>query len=314
MSAIGTPELDAVAREVEGKMEHIRPEKKIDSVLRGPGFHMVGDGFRVQNYLAPGSALNRKTSPFLLLDSMPPTMLPPTEGHIRGVGPHPHRGFETVSLAFAGSVEHHDSFGHSGVIGPGDVQWMTAGSGILHREYHEKNFARTGGLMHFMQIWVNLPQAEKMHKPRYQALTAGQMGRVALPHGAGEVRVIAGQYGEARGPAQTFTPIQMFDIRLNAGGAAAFSLPEKENVLLMTMLGEAAVNGRETQAMDLTLFAHTGESLRVEARSDAHLVLLAGEPIDEPIAAYGPFVMNTDTEVLQAMADFRRGRFGYLEA
>lgn len=287
-------------------------EKKIAQVFQGPRFHMVGDGFRVKNYLSPGGPLTRQTSPFLLLDYMPRQMVEPTENAKRGVGPHPHRGFETVSLAFAGSVVHKDSAGNGGVIGPGDVQWMTAGSGVLHSEYHEKNFARAGGAMHFMQIWVNLPAAQKMHKPRYQALTAEQMGPVILPNNAGVVKVIAGSFQGVRGPAETFTPLNLFDVTLHPQGKVEFSFPETENTSVMVMEGEVWINGRAAHPEDFVLFENRGETVVIEADSEAHLVFLNGEPIDEPVAAYGPFVMNSEGEILKAMADFRGGRFGYL--
>jgi redox-sensitive bicupin YhaK (pirin superfamily) len=288
--------------------------KKIAAIHPGPDFYMVGDGFRVKNYIAPGGALSRRTSPFLLLDYLPRQIQPPTESEKRGVGPHPHRGFETVSLAFEGSVAHEDSAGNGGVIGPGDVQWMTAGSSILHREYHEKNFARNGGPMHFMQIWVNLPRKDKMHPPRYQALTAEQMGRVALPNKAGEVRVIAGTYQGAKGPALTFTPLNLLDIRLKAGGLAEFSFPAKDNASLLVLEGDVEINGNRAKSQDFVLFANEGETIAVRAESPAQLVMMQGEPIDEPLVAYGPFVMNSEEEIYQALQDLRSGKFGHLDA
>jgi len=287
--------------------------KKIATIIKGPAFHMVGDGFRVKNYIAPGSALSKKTSPYLLLDYLPEQIQPPTTNEKRGVGPHPHRGFETVSLSFAGSVVHKDSAGNGGVIGPGDVQWMTAGSGILHSEYHEKEFARKGGPMHFMQIWVNLPKSHKMHPPRYQALTASQMGRAVLPDNSGEVSVIAGSYQGAKGPAKTFTPINLFNIRMKSGGHAEFSFPAAENTALMVLSGDVTINSQKVKAHDLVLFANGGEKIEVKAETEAQLVLLNGESIDEPMVAYGPFVMNTEEEIMQAVNDYRGGKFGHLE-
>jgi redox-sensitive bicupin YhaK (pirin superfamily) len=289
-------------------------QKSLAGRIQPPPFHMVGNGFRVRNYIGPGSPLSRRTSPFLLLDYLPPQMQTPTE-ETRGVGPHPHRGFETVSLAFAGRISHLDSAGNGGVIGSGDVQWMTAGSGVLHREYHEREFARAGGPMHFMQIWVNLPRAHKMHPPRYQALMAQDMGRAPLPDGGGEVRVIAGEYAGAKGPANTFTPVNLFDMSLNPGGRAEFSFPARENTALMVMEGEVTVNGREAKAEEFILFANTGEDIvvRADVVSGARAILLNGEPIDEPLAAYGPFVMNTEEEIHQALTDLRAGKFGHLD-
>ena len=248
----------------------------------------------------------------MLLDYGAPFDYPPLREGRRGVGPHPHRGFETVTIAFQGSVAHHDSTGNGGVIGPGDVQWMTAASGILHREYHEENFARKGGTMQMAQLWVNLPRAHKMDAPGYQAITADQIGVVSLP-GGGEVRVIAGEYGGVTGPAKTFTPVQLFTARIPAGAGADFAFPERHNAALLVMGGEVAVNGETASANDFVLFENEGESIRVDAKSDAELLILGGEPIDEPVVAYGPFVMNTEREITEAIEDFNRGAFGRLD-
>jgi redox-sensitive bicupin YhaK (pirin superfamily) len=290
-------------------------ERKIHGVFRGAPFHWVGDGFRVSNYFPGGNQFGRRISPYVLFDYHPAHAYPPTDNARRGVGPHPHRGFETVTLAFAGSVEHRDSAGHGGVIHPGDVQWMTAAAGVLHREYHEGAFARAGGPMHMAQIWVNLPAAHKMDPPRYQGLTAAQMGRVELPGGAGHVRVIAGAYQGVKGPAATVTPIDMFDITLGARARLPLSFPARENVALLVMGGAVTVNGKvAAEALDLVLFESAGEDIVVEARSKAQLLLLGGEPIDEPVVQYGPFVMNTEQEIRQAIFDFNSGKFGQLDA
>jgi len=292
----------------------VTAERSISGVYRGSSFHWVGDGFRVTNYFPSGNDLGRRISPYILLDYHPPFNYPPTASEHRGVGPHPHRGFETVTVAFEGSVAHHDSFGNGGVIGPGDVQWMTAASGILHREYHAKEFALAGGTMHMMQIWVNLPKAHKMDKPRYQAIVGEQMGQVELADGSGHVRVIAGSYLGIKGPATTFSPINMFDIRLKAKGRIELSFPSHENTALMIFNGDAKING-ETEAggLDFVLFENDGENILVEAKTDSHFLLLNGEPIDEPVIQYGPFVMNTEQEIRQAFADFNSGKFGFLE-
>jgi redox-sensitive bicupin YhaK (pirin superfamily) len=288
--------------------------RQIDAIYAASPPHWVGDGFRVRGYFSAIRDAQRKLSPFLLLDYHAPHDYAPTTNPRRGVGPHPHRGFETVTLAFQGSVAHHDSAGNGGVIGPGDVQWMTAGSGILHREYHEEQFARRGGTMHMAQIWVNLPRAHKLEAPRYQTLPAEGMGQVALPDEAGLVRVIAGQYAGTRGPAKTFTPVTMLDVRLNAGGRFEHALPARHNAALLVMKGELAIDEQARATSEsLVLFAHEGERIALQARSAAHLLVLAGEPIDEPVVAYGPFVMNSEREIEQAITDFERGRFGHLD-
>jgi redox-sensitive bicupin YhaK (pirin superfamily) len=288
-------------------------ERKIEGIYQGPPAHMVGDGFRVMGYFNVIPDAERKLSPFLLLDYHAPHNYPPLANGRRGVGPHPHRGFETVSLAFQGSVAHQDSTGAGGVIGPGDVQWMTAASGILHREYHEESFARRGGPMQFVQLWVNLPSSHKMDPPRYQALTASQMGQHELPDGGGVVRVIAGEYRGTKGPAKTFTPINLFDLQLNEGGRAELSFPASENAALSVMGGEATLNGRRAVTNDFVLFANEGERITVESTAGARLLVMNGEPIREPIAAYGPFVMNTRQEIVEAIDDLRRGKFGHLD-
>jgi redox-sensitive bicupin YhaK (pirin superfamily) len=287
-------------------------ERRIAGVYRGDGFHWVGDGFRVTNYFPSGNDLAQRISPYLLFDYHAPFTYAPTSGQPRGVGAHPHRGFETVTLAFEGRVAHHDSTGNSGVIGPGDVQWMTAASGILHKEYHEAEFARSGGTMHMAQIWVNLPSAHKMDPPRYQALAADQMGTVPLPDGAGLVRVIAGECNGVKGPAVTVSPVNLFDIHLNAGGGVQLSFPAGENTALLVLDGEVTINGNRAAALDFVLFENEGEAIAIRAETKAHLLLLNGEPIDEPVVQYGPFVMNTQEEIRQAVLDFRAGKFGQL--
>jgi quercetin 2,3-dioxygenase len=229
------------------------------------------------------------------------------------VGPHPHRGFETVTLAFEGSVAHHDSAGNSGVIGPGDVQWMTAASGILHREYHEEGFARAGGAMHMMQLWVNLPRRHKMDPPRYQGITAGDIPAIALP-GGGTLHLVAGNHGGVTGPAKTFSPVHLSHARLPAGAALELAFPAAHNAAILVMSGEIAVAGQAARALDLVSFANDGEVLRATATSEAHVLVLGGEPLDEPVVQYGPFVMSTEAEIRQAILDFQAGRFGELPA
>lgn len=288
-------------------------ERKINGIYRGDGIHWVGDGFRVSNYI-PFNNFAQKISPYVLLDYHPPFAYPPARNGKRGVGVHPHRGFETVTLAFEGSVAHEDSSGNAGMIGPGDVQWMTASSGILHKEYHEEEFARAGGTMHMAQIWVNLPRAHKSDPPRYQGILAARMGLVNLPDGAGEVRVVAGEYDGVKGPAMTFSPIDMFEIRLNPNGRVPLFFPARENVGILVLNGAVSVNGKtNATALDFLLFENEGEDIMVEAPAGAHLLVLNGEPIDEPVAQYGPFVMNTQQEIREAIADFNNGKFGHLE-
>jgi quercetin 2,3-dioxygenase len=291
-----------------------RAERKVTGVFQGAGFHWVGDGFRVSNYFPSGNNFAHRISPFLLFDYHAPYAHPPTSQPDRGVGSHPHRGFETVTLAWQGSVAHHDSAGNAGVIGPGDVQWMTAGSGILHKEYHAADYARAGGPMHMAQIWVNLPSSAKMTAPGYQGIVDGDIGRVTLPDNAGYVRVIAGEYEAVKGAARTFTPLNMFDIHLNAGGRIAFAFPAEQNTGLMVLNGKISVNGKTpAQTLDFVLFENDGERIVVEASTDAHLLLLNGEPINEPVVQHGPFVMNTEQEIRQAIVDFNAGKFGHME-
>ncbi len=285
--------------------------RAIEGTYKGAPFHMVGDGFRVSNYFPMGNDFGERFSPFLLLDYNAPYDFGPSHA-TRGVGAHPHRGFETVSIAYEGWVEHHDNHGNHGIIGPGDVQWMTAGSGLLHKEYHEKEFAKRGGTFHFVQLWVNLPREHKMHPPKYQELPKETMGLVRLPDGGGEVRVIAGEYNGTRGPASTFSPIHLFDLRLNRGGVAQFGLPATYHTAAIVLRGSVKIN--EAQVAEegaFVLFGNVEGDIRVEGLTDDALVLvLSGEPLGEPVFQYGPFVMNTREEVMQAYADFQAGKMG----
>jgi redox-sensitive bicupin YhaK (pirin superfamily) len=289
-----------------------RALRRIEGIYAAPGFHWVGDGFRVAGYFSAIPDAVRKLSPFLLLDYHPTYNYAPAT-RPRGVGVHPHRGFETVTIAWQGSVAHHDSSGGGGVIGPGDVQWMTAASGILHKEYHEESYARRGGPFQMAQLWVNLPRAHKMAAPRYQALTADQIGLVQLPADAGVVRIVAGEFAGVKGPAKTHTKIDLFDVRLNSGGAVELEFAARDNAALLVMQGELTVNDRPATAHDFVVFENAGERIVIRAGSEAQLLVLSGEPIDEPVVQYGPFVMNTDREIAQAFADFNAGKFGQLE-
>lgn len=272
---------------------------------------MVGDGFKVHNFF-PGRLGLHRMSPFFLMDYGSKTVIPPSETP-RGVGAHPHRGFETVTLAFHGRVAHHDSAGNSGVIGEGDVQWMTAGSGILHKEYHEREFARKGGLMQMVQLWVNLPARHKMTAPRYQEIKGADLGVYDLPDGKGRVEVVAGEFRGAKGPARTFTPIQVYKVILAEGAALDLDFPATHNTGLLAIEGAWESGGREVPADHFALFANEEGSLSVRAKAEGRALILSGEPIDEPIVAYGPFVMNTQREIYRAVEDFQAGKFGRLD-
>lgn len=288
--------------------------RKLERVLTPPRPHMVGDGFRVHQYIpsALGAGFERM-DPFIMMDYNSKFYFPPTD-EPRGVDVHPHRGFETVTIAYKGSVAHHDSAGNSGVIGEGDVQWMTAASGILHKEYHEENFSKAGGDFQMVQLWVNLPAKDKMSAPKYQGITNGQMKKVALPDDAGTVEVIAGEYQGEKGPAFTFTPVHMLNAKLNKGGKATFSFPQNFNTAILVVEGNIKVNNQEEIHTDgLGLFENNGDTFTIKALDNATVLVLSGEPINEPIAAQGPFVMNTRSEIVQAISDFNMGKFGYLE-
>jgi len=251
----------------------------------------------------------KQLSPFLLLDYAGPADFTPTS-QPRGVGLHPHRGFETVTIVYKGEVAHHDSTGQGGVIGPGDVQWMTAGGGILHEEFHSKSFSESGGPLEMVQLWVNLPAKDKMVRPGYQAIVDGDIPAVALPGNAGTVRVIAGEYDGHAGPARTFTPMQVWDMRLKQGHISELKVPDGWNAALIVLRGTVRVNESPVAGeAQMVLLDRVGEGACVEASTDAVVLLLAGEPIDEPIVGYGPFVMNSQEEITQALADFNSGRF-----
>jgi len=274
--------------------------------------HWVGDGFPVRSlfsYNGQGQAV----SPFLLLDYAGPHVFEPTEAR-RGVGQHPHRGFETVTIVYDGEVEHRDSSGAGGVIGPGDVQWMTAAGGLIHEEFHSRGFAKAGGPFRMVQLWVNLPAKDKMAAPGYQPIVSADIPVVELAGGAGRVRVIAGEHAGAKGPARTFTPINVWDVQLNRGGEIELDLPEGHTALLVTLSGKASVNGEEVGAAEVLLLDRAGRGASLAAETDAHVLVLTGEPIDEPIVGYGPFVMNTEAEIRQAIDDFNNGRFGQIAA
>lgn len=285
--------------------------KSIQAVHSAPGRHWVGDGFPVRS-LFSYDGLGRELSPFLLLDYASPTEFTPT-AHRRGVGEHPHRGFETVTIVYAGEVSHRDSAGGGGTIGPGDVQWMTAGGGIVHEEFHSEAFGRQGGTMHMVQLWVNLPAADKMTPPTYQSLLKKGIPVVELAGGRGSLRVIAGEYAGARGPAHTFSPIDVWDVKLKAGGSLRFDAPAKRTLALVVLDGTIKANGQAAAESQLVVFDREAGEVKIEAEGDAAVLVLSGEPLNEPIVGYGPFVMNTEREIMQAVEDFNRGRFGKIK-
>lgn len=282
--------------------------KQLSFIKRSNGEYWVGDGFPVRNMFSYRDIAS-EMSPFLLLDYAGPTEFPPTTQRL-GVGQHPHRGFETVSIVFEGQVSHHDSMGVGGSIGPGDVQWMTAGAGIIHEEYHGDDYARTGGPFEMIQLWVNLPAKDKMTPPAYQGITRAQIPLQLLPNEAGAVRVIAGAYEGAQGPAKTFTPMNIWDMHLNAGGRASLMLPAGHTTAVFVIRGAVRVgDAHVVRTAELAVMQREGEQLLLEADTDSHVLLLNGAPLNEPVVGHGPFVMNSWEEIDQAIRDYNEGRF-----
>ncbi|ULT72723.1 pirin family protein [Pseudomonas sp. BC42] len=287
--------------------------KNIIGIYTAPRPHWVGDGFPVRTLFSYDN-LGQHISPFLLLDHAGPAQFSPTTAR-RGVGEHPHRGFETVTIVYDGEVEHRDSTGSGGKIGPGDVQWMTAASGIIHEELHSSEFARRGGNLEMVQLWVNLPAKDKLAAPGYQSILAADIAQIPLPGNAGSLRLIAGEYDGQRGPACTFTPIEVWDLRLQSGKYLELPLQAGRNTALVVLRGTVQVNGRErVEQGQLALLERDGELISLQAGSDAIVLLLSGEPIDEPIVGHGPFVMNSEAQIHQAFIDYQSGRFGRMDA
>ncbi len=284
-------------------------QKKVLGTYGAGSDHWVGDGFPVKN-LFPSNGI--EMSPFLMLDYAGPVHFEPATNQ-RGVGEHPHRGFETVTIAYQGSVGHRDSAGNSGVIRPGDVQWMTAASGVVHEELHEEEFTKNGGVFEMVQLWVNLPKAQKMSEPRYQAITKAQIPVIEL-EGGGHARVIAGELLGRLGPARTFTPVNIFDVILKAGERFELPLPDGHNAAVVLRKGDVLLNGMDHLSGEALIAPLTeeGDSVTLEAKADTQLLILSGEPILEPVESYGPFVMNTREEIHQAVEDYRAGRMGRL--
>lgn len=288
--------------------------KTVELVAAPPTPHFVGDGFRVHNFIPGGFRMDMKRmDPFIMMDYNSKYVFPPSNSP-KGVGVHPHRGFETVTIAYKGRVAHNDSSGGGGIIGEGDIQWMTAASGVLHKEFHEEEWSKTGGEFQMVQLWVNLPKKDKMSPPKYQAIQYADIKRVELANDAGTIEVIAGNYDGIKGAASTFSPVHMMNAKLKKGGKASFNFPAQYNTVLLAIEGSFNVNAKDEVATDhLALMANDGESFEIEATNDAVILVLSGEPLNEPIASHGPFVMNTQEELVQAFDDFNKGKFGYLE-
>lgn len=288
--------------------------RSIENIFRGSMPHMVGDGFKVAQYLPAGVSRMDRLSPFFLLDYHAPYYYEPTSSR-RGVGAHPHRGFETVTIAYEGKVEHHDNKGNHGIIGPGDVQWMTAASGIMHKEYHEEEFGKNGGTLHMIQLWVNLPANKKMSEPKYQTLLKENMGALKLEDNQGEISIIAGEAQGVKGPASTFTNINLYNVNLKNKGKITLNEPNNFNTGIMVLKGDVKVNGdKVAKEKDFVIFNNEEGDILVESLTENSLfVVLSGEPINEPIQSHGPFVMNTREELYEAYDDLRDGKFGTTE-
>lgn len=283
--------------------------KTLDTILRNDSAHWVGDGFPVRSlfsYHGDTAAI----SPFLLFDYAGPWNFEPVEGRPRGVGQHPHKGFETVTIVYDGEVSHRDSTGGGGTIGAGEVQWMTAGSGVLHEEFHSPGYSKTGGPFRMVQLWVNLPAKDKLVPARYQAITRETIPEVAFD--GGRARIIAGAFGEVEGPAQTFTPINLWDVRLDAGATATLPLPDGHTTMIAVLSGHVTIDGEGVGEAEIARLSRSGDAARIAADGDSIVLVMTGEPIDEPVVGHGPFVMNTEGEIREAIAAFNAGKFGTL--
>ena len=289
--------------------------KQVEMVLAPREPHYVGDGFRVHNFIPSGYCLTmQRMDPFIMLDYGAKFNFPPSPNKAKGVGVHPHRGFETVTIAYKGSVAHHDSGGGGGVIGEGDVQWMTAASGVLHKEYHSEAFSKKGGEFQMVQLWVNLPAKDKMSAPKYQAISNNQIPKIEVPNNGGFIEVIAGNYEGNIGVATTFSPVHLYNAKLKNAGEASFSFPSNYNTGILVIEGSVVVNGMEDVPLDhFALLSNVGDSFTIKASENSIVLILSGDPLLEPIAAHGPFVMNTRQEIKQAFEDYENGKFGILE-
>jgi redox-sensitive bicupin YhaK (pirin superfamily) len=285
--------------------------KKVLETLRNEDGHWVGDGFPVRSLFSYQGDTDA-VSPFLLFDYAGPHVFEPNEGAPRGVGQHPHRGFETVTIVYDGEVSHRDSTGGGGTIRTGDVQWMTAGNGIIHEEFHSRGFSKTGGPFRMVQLWVNLPARDKNTPPAYQAITEEQIPTVAFD--GGKARIIAGTFGDTKGPARTFTPVNLWDVRLDAGSEATLPLPDAHNSMIAVLAGHVSIGDTGLGEAEIARLSNDGSDVTLRADRDSIILVLTGEPIDEPVVGYGPFVMNSQAEIRKAIADFNAGRFGRMSA
>jgi hypothetical protein len=284
----------------------------VEGVLSPTNTHMVGNGFKVMNFFPGGKGFEERMSPFFLLDFNAEVSYPPSEIS-RGVGVHPHRGIETITFAYKGSVEHHDSKGNHGIIKPGDIQWMTAGGGVLHKEYHEQTYLKQGGAFEMLQLWINLPKAHKMTPAKYQSIVHTEKPAVHLPGNMGTVYVVAGEYNNVKGIASTFSPVNMYDMHLNAGADFKFTLPANYNTGILIVDGNVSVNGHNAPENHYVQLKNEAGDIHIRAAKNTVLLVLSGEPLNEPYVSYGPFVMNTEDEIKQAIEDYNAGKFGFLK-
>lgn len=284
----------------------------VEGVLPPTNTHMVGNGFKVMNFFPNGRGFEERMSPFFLLDFNAEVSYPPSDIS-RGVGVHPHRGIETITFAYKGGVEHHDSKGNHGIIGPGDIQWMTAGGGVLHKEYHEQTYLKKGGAFEMLQLWINLPKKHKMAPAKYQSIVHSSKPKVALPNNMGEVYVVAGEYDGVKGVASTYSPVHMYDIHYNAHADFSFSLPGNYNTGILVVDGAVTVNDHKVPENHFVQLKNEAGEIHIKASKRGILLVLSGEPLNEPYVNYGPFVMNTEEEIHQAIEDYNAGKFGFLK-
>ncbi|MEI6728601.1 MAG: pirin family protein [bacterium] len=287
------------------------PLRSIEAIFNPPPHHWVGDGLKVHNFI-PTRIPMQRISPFVMMDYGATNYFPPSDTP-KGVGAHPHRGFETVTIAYKGKIAHHDSKGNSGVIGEGEVQWMTAGSGILHKEYHEEEFSKKGGDLQMVQLWVNLPAKDKMTEPKYQALTKDKIVKLELPGNSGVAEIIAGDFLGKTGPAFTFSPVTLVSLKLNSGADFSFELPKENNATILVLEGDVEINSKQVSQNQMVLFTNDAEKIEIKAETESILLIMSGQPLNEPIFSYGPFLMNTKAEIIKAFEDFEAGKFGQLD-
>lgn len=286
-------------------------KRSIEAIFNPPPHHWVGDGLKVHNFI-PTRIPMQRISPFVMLDYGATNYIQPSDTP-KGVGAHPHRGFETVTIAYKGKIAHHDSKGNSGVIGEGEVQWMTAGSGILHKEYHEEEFSKKGGDLQMVQLWVNLPAKDKMTEPKYQALSKDKIVKIDLPQKSGIAEIIAGDFLGKTGPAFTFSPVTLVSLKLNTEADFSFELPKEYNASILVLEGQVKINSKQVSQNQMLLFKNDAEQIEIKSETESILLVMSGQPLNEPIFSYGPFLMNTKEEIIQAFEDFEAGKFGLLE-